>query len=147
MRPIRIAFFVALVILMIACVVLPGSNQDEGGPPPSQTEQPGGTGSSQQEELQTALPSEPCSQNDNKLLFSSDYYAYPDTEVNFDIYVANPDGSVITRLTEYPLWEGYPAWSPDHCRIAYAASISGESQTEIHVMNADGTDTTRLTFD
>ena len=86
-----------------------------------------------------------CAENQGKLLFSSDYFAYPETGANYDIYTANGDGSQITRLTDFRLWEGYPSWSPDYCRFAYAASIPDESQTEIFVMNADGTEPVRLT--
>lgn len=86
-----------------------------------------------------------CTENQGRLLFSSDQFAYPETGANYDIYAANGDGSQITRVTDFRLWEGYPSWSPEYCRIAYSASIPEESQTEIFVMNADGTDPVRLT--
>jgi len=48
------------------------------------------------------------------------------------IYVANADGSGVTRLTQ----GANPTWSPDGQRIAFHAAGSG--LTEIRVMNADG---------
>ena len=58
-----------------------------------------------------------------------------------DIAVMNIDGSGLTRLT-YDHGE-YPAWSPDGKRIAFASARDGNY--EIYVMNADGTNQTRIT--
>lgn len=58
-----------------------------------------------------------------------------------DIAVMNIDGSGFTRLT-YEHGE-YPAWSPDSKRIAFASARDGNY--EIYVMNADGTNQTRIT--
>jgi hypothetical protein len=61
-----------------------------------------------------------------------------------DIYVMNPDGSAITRLTSNPGWEDIePTWSPDSSMIAFASMRDGNY--EIYVMNADGSRQTRLT--
>jgi Tol biopolymer transport system component len=54
------------------------------------------------------------------------------------IYVMNPDGSGQTFLTAGSEFS-QPAWSPDGTKIAFVNTY------EIHVMNADGTDATRLT--
>ena len=39
----------------------------------------------------------------------------------------------------------WPSWSPDGTKLAFATAVGGNS--EIHVMNADGSDPTRLTND
>ncbi len=51
---------------------------------------------------------------------------------NHEIYLMNPDGSDLVRLTNETPFDGAPAWSADGTRIAFA-SVYG-----IQVMNADG---------
>lgn len=51
---------------------------------------------------------------------------------NLEIYVMNADGSGQTRLTNSPLKDEQPTWSPDGLRIAYV------HDGDIHIMNADG---------
>lgn len=63
---------------------------------------------------------------------------------NWDIYVANADGSAPTRLTSDEV-DHSPAWSPDGELIAYVSGY-GEDQ-QIRVMNADGSNTRELTTD
>jgi Tol biopolymer transport system component len=63
------------------------------------------------------------------------------------IYVMNPDGSDVQRLTTI---EGeYPAWSPDGRRIAFMAQEPGafgsNPDYNIYVMQADGSGVQRLT--
>jgi dipeptidyl aminopeptidase/acylaminoacyl peptidase len=60
-----------------------------------------------------------------------------------DIYVVEPDGTGVTKLTTNPATDTDPAWSPDGAKIAFASSRDGNS--EIYVMNADGTSQTRIT--
>jgi Tol biopolymer transport system component len=62
---------------------------------------------------------------------------------NPEIYVMNVDGSDVTRLTNDPGWDWWPAWSPDGTRIAFTSSRGGHN--DIYVMNADGTGVTQLT--
>ena len=59
-----------------------------------------------------------------------------------DIYLINPDGSGLTRLTDDPQ-NFVPNWSLDNQRIAFVSNRDGNS--EIYVMNADGSGVRRLT--
>jgi len=63
---------------------------------------------------------------------------------NTDIYVMNADGSAQTFLTQDPAKDEYPDWSPDGTKIAFQTSRAPNSKSTIHVMNADGSDPTRL---
>ena len=63
---------------------------------------------------------------------------------NWDIYVANADGSNTTRLTSDRV-DHSPVWSPDGTQIAFVYGY-GEDQ-QIRVMNADGSDSRELTSD
>lgn len=57
---------------------------------------------------------------------------------NAEIYLMNLGGGGLTRLTTTPMVrESYPRWSPDGQRIAYIATVNGQSR--LNVMNADGT--------
>jgi Tol biopolymer transport system component len=72
-----------------------------------------------------------------------------------EIWVMDSDGSNQRRLTTTTiksptrthgdiLWSIHPSYSPDGKKIVYASTQSGQSQ--IWVMNADGTSQTQLTF-
>jgi Tol biopolymer transport system component len=61
------------------------------------------------------------------------------------IYVTDPSGSVVIRLTKSPVGEdSQPVWSPDGSRIAFTSTRDGSRQ--IYVMNADGSNEHRLTL-
>jgi len=63
-----------------------------------------------------------------------------------DIFVINVDGTGLTNLTHNSSHADIrPAWSPDGTRIAFQSNRDGND--EIYVMNADGSDAVRLTFD
>ena len=61
---------------------------------------------------------------------------------NLEIHSMNPDGTDVRRLTHDPNPDEEPAWSPDGSRIAFSGTRDG--QYGIYVMDADGTDTRRL---
>ena len=69
---------------------------------------------------------------------------------NSEIYVMNADGSNQKRLTNNPASDRSPCWSHDGSMIVFSSSISGDRRStpedsEIYVMNADGTERRRLT--
>jgi Tol biopolymer transport system component len=60
-----------------------------------------------------------------------------------DIYAIDVDSSREMRLTDSPGFDGFPAWSLDGERIAFASSRDGN--WEIYVMDSDGAHQRRLT--
>jgi Tol biopolymer transport system component len=58
-----------------------------------------------------------------------------------DICVMDADGRGLVRLTNDPVSDGEPTWSPDGSRIAF------RRVADIYAMQPDGTDITRLTTD
>src|SRR5579862_110181 len=90
-----------------------------------------------------AAISAPAQQNKpTKLLFVSNRAG----EKKLNICTMNPDGSEQTVLTKGDALEMDPAWSPDGKRIAFVAgsTVPKEMKTDLYVMNADGTQRTRI---
>jgi Tol biopolymer transport system component/PKD repeat protein len=56
---------------------------------------------------------------------------------NFDIFVINSDGTGLKNLTNSPLNEYSPEWSPDGQQIAFISDETGKKQ--VYLMSADGT--------
>lgn len=66
-----------------------------------------------------------------------------DRDGNEDIYVTDPTGDGARRLTNSPLPETAPAWSPDGTRIAFVRGMGDSSQ--IFSMSCDGGEGRQLT--
>ncbi|MGC2238114.1 MAG: DUF5050 domain-containing protein [Pyrinomonadaceae bacterium] len=62
---------------------------------------------------------------------------------NYEIYTMNPDGTNQTRLTNNPMTDEQPSFSPDGTKIVFASNR--DVIHEIYIMNSDGTNQTRLT--
>jgi TolB protein len=65
------------------------------------------------------------------------------TVPNEEIYVMNPAGSDVVRLTNVLGSDANPTWSPKGDRIAFESNRDGTP--EIYVMDADGSNQVRLT--
>jgi len=70
---------------------------------------------------------------------------------NPNIYTMKPNGTDFIQLTDSGnRHDSWPSWSPDGTKIVFSSSRDSPPQSgelfEIYVMNADGTDQTRLTF-
>ena len=81
----------------------------------------------------SVIPPEPV----GKIAFASDRAG------NFDIYVMNPDGTGLVRVTDDPAEDTHPTWSPDGRQIAFVSTRDGNK--EIYTVSADGGLATRLT--
>jgi uncharacterized protein YjdB len=63
---------------------------------------------------------------------------------SFDLYLMDPDGRRLRRLTSGPGNEGEPAWTPDGNRIVYTATTG--TSTHIAIMASDGSENRQLTI-
>jgi len=67
-------------------------------------------------------------------------------ERGHEIFVMNPNGSAHVNLTNHPAEDAQPTWSPDGTKIAFTSDRDWLGHgPDIYVMNADGSDVTRLT--
>jgi len=80
---------------------------------------------------------------DGRIVFASN------RDNNVDIYTMDGDGSDVRRLTTHADWDQEPAWSPDGTRIAFQSRRDRTDKrivsSELYVMQADGSNQTRLT--
>ena len=63
---------------------------------------------------------------------------------NFEIYVMDADGGNRENLSNHPVHDQDPVWSPDGTKIAFV-SYRNHSEYQIYVMDADGTNQIKLT--
>jgi TolB protein len=59
-------------------------------------------------------------------------------ETNSEVFMANADGTDAHNITNHPAFDGWPAWSPDGTKLAFASNRN--SSYQIFTMNPDGTD-------
>lgn len=65
---------------------------------------------------------------------------------NRNIYINDVDSGDLVNITQSQDYRGeYEAWSPDGSKIAYVQYNSDRSESNIYVMNADGSSPTKLT--
>ena len=66
---------------------------------------------------------------------------------NNEVFTFNPNGTELeaTNLTNNPVFDGRPKWSPDGRQIVFESNREGGT-VELYLMNADGTNVRRLTF-
>lgn len=81
-----------------------------------------------------------------RLAFNCNRYPHEDA---YEIYVMRADGAFPTRLTYSTFFMGEfevpPVWSPDGYKLAFQSWRDGNS--DIHVMNADGSNRINVTHD
>jgi len=61
----------------------------------------------------------------------------------YDIFVANADGSGMSKITDNPKYDAEPIVSPDGSQIVFGSQRDGDF--DIYIMNSDGSDVRRLT--
>lgn len=92
-------------------------------------------------EAHDACPPEPPARADKKYLWS----IYP----QYDIYVADMQGKIVSKLTDSPGYDAEGTVSPDGTKIVFTSDRSGD--LELWTMNIDGTNqkqvTTELGYD
>ena len=69
-------------------------------------------------------------------------------ELGYDeIFTVNPDGSGRTQVTDsqLPDFKSGPTWSPDGTRIAFGGCCDPPGNSDLYVVNSDGTAMTNLT--
>ena len=80
------------------------------------------------------------------LLTSTSVSSASASDEDSDLYVRRTDGSDLTRLTNTPdTDESSPVWSPDGTKIAFSITDDVSFDTDIYVMNADGSGQDYLT--
>jgi len=64
---------------------------------------------------------------------------------NSEVFIANRDGSEAYNLSNHPAHDGWPAWSPDGKKIAFASDRERKENWQIYVIDIDGNNLTRIT--
>jgi len=77
----------------------------------------------------------------SKLVFTG----APSGSTNIDVWLADVDGTNLTRLTTATGQDQFPAWSPDGSKVVFESTRTGTKQ--VWLMNADGSNQQQLTLD
>ena len=109
-----------------------GQAQDQASTPSPTLRQAQGEAATATAPLATAEPT-------TGILFSSE------RDGNLELYLVQPDGSGLTRLTDHPAIDTDPDWSPDGRQIVFRSRRDGSS--DIFVMGANGSQLTNLVRD
>jgi len=79
-----------------------------------------------------------------RIVFCSNMEAPPDNRGNFDLYLMQVDaaaggrgGAAPVKLTDYPGFDGFPAFSPDGRKLAFASNRGGKSPYQTSIFIAD----------
>ncbi len=64
---------------------------------------------------------------------------------NSEVFIANRDGSEAYNITNHPEHDGWPSWSPDGSKIAFASERERGQNWQIYTIKLDGTELTRIT--
>ena len=68
------------------------------------------------------------------------------TQRNSEVFVMDVDGSNVQNLSSSAAFDGWPFWSPDSKRVAFASNRLGPANnSEIFIVNADGSGLHQLT--
>ena len=75
-----------------------------------------------------------------KIIFSSNYD--PEThatggEGNFELWMMNPDGSALERITYSDGFDGFPMFSPDGKKLVWASNRNGKAPHETNIFIGD----------
>ena len=81
----------------------------------------------------------------SKVLLSISYESVEENRSNADLYVMNPDGSDLKRITRTSRSEGGYTWIDGGKRIAFIYSPEAGQAAQLWVMNADGSGRTKVT--
>lgn len=73
----------------------------------------------------------------NKIVFSAGL------DGDYEIFIADIDGSNLIQLTNNDSFDAWPVWAPDGTQIAFISDR--DNNDEIYIMNVDGSEQTRLT--
>ncbi len=67
-------------------------------------------------------------------------------ERNSEVFIADIDGSNEQNISSNAAFDGWPVWSPDGTRIAFASNRSGPARVgQLFIVNADGTAVRQIT--
>ena len=67
--------------------------------------------------------------------------------INSEVFTAEADGSDEVNISNSAAFDGWPVWSPDGAKIAFASNRAGPANVgQIFVVNADGSDLRQVTF-